>query len=99
MPTLDEITERLRERFAARSGFDATIKFDFGADGIVFVDATQTPPLVTNADSESECTIKIALVDFIDLTKGELNPTTAFMMGKLKVDGSMVIALKLVNVL
>jgi putative sterol carrier protein len=33
------------------------------------------------------------------MASGELSPTTAFMMGKLKVDGSMSIAMKLADVL
>jgi putative sterol carrier protein len=98
MATIDEITERMRERFAA-SDFDAKIKFDFGADGLIHVDGSQRPPAVGNADAEADCTITIALADFLDLVKGDLNPTTAFMMGKLKVDGSMAIALKLAGIL
>ena len=98
MATIEEITERMRERFAA-SDFDSKIKFDFGSDGLIHVDGSQKPPAVSNADAEADCTIKIALGDFLDLVKGELNPTTAFMMGKLKVDGSMAVALKLAGIL
>src|SRR5262245_38431845 len=99
MASIEEVTERMREKFAASEGFDSKIKFDFGGDGIVHVDGSQQPPAVSNADAEADCTIKISLADFLDLVKGELNPTTAFMMGKLKVDGSMAVALKLANVL
>lgn len=66
---------------------------------MIHVDGSQKPPSVSNADAEADCTITIAFADFLDLVKGELNPTTAFMMGKLKVDGSMAVALKLAGIL
>lgn len=97
--TLDEITEQMRERFGEDSGLDATFKFDFGDAGLVFVDAASVPHTVTNDDNDADCTISISLADFQDMASGELSPTTAFMMGKLKVDGSMSIAMKLADVL
>ena len=33
--------------------------------------------------------------DFVKMFKGELNPTQAFMSGKLKIKGDMMIAMKL----
>ena len=97
--TLDEITEQMRERFGEDSGLNATFKFDFGDAGLVFVDAASVPHSVTNEDNGADCTISISLDDFQEMASGELSPTTAFMMGKLKVDGSMSIAMKLADVL
>lgn len=97
--TLDEVTARLRERVREDSGLGARIKFDFGADGVVFLDASQTPNLVSNEDAEAECTIRISLDNFVDMGSGELSPTMAFMMGKLKVDGDLGLAMKLQGLL
>ncbi len=99
MTKLEEITEQLRERFGTDSGLDATFKFDFGDDGLIHVDAATVPHMVTNEDNDADCTISITLDDFLEMASGELNPTTAFMMGKLKIDGSMSIAMKLADVL
>ena len=99
MKTLAEVTQRLRERVGEDSGLDATFKFDFGADGVVHVDAATVPHVVTNEDREADCTISIALDDYLEMAGGELNPTTAFMMGKLKIDGSMSVAMKLADLL
>lgn len=93
--TIDALTQSFRERVGEDSGLSATVKFDFGADGVIFVDAASVPNRVSNEDREADCTIRMALDDFNDMIAGELNPTTAFMMGKLKVDGAMSLALKL----
>tara|TARA_R110002072_G_scaffold127016_1_gene264125 strand:+ start:542 stop:844 length:303 start_codon:yes stop_codon:yes gene_type:complete len=95
MATLQEITEGLRERVGEDSGLDATLKFDFGDEGIVYVDAASVPNVVSNEDKDADCTITISKDNFEALAKGDLDPTTAFMMGKLKIAGSMGIAMKL----
>ncbi|MAL78710.1 MAG: sterol-binding protein [Sneathiella sp.] len=95
MATLQEITEGLRERVGEDSGLDATLKFDFGDEGIVYLDAASVPNVVSNEDKDADCTITISKDNFEALAKGDLDPTTAFMMGKLKIAGSMGIAMKL----
>ena len=99
MNTLAEVTQRLRELVGEDSGLDASFKFDFGGDGLVHVDAATVPHVVSNEDRDADCTISIALDDFLEMAGGELNPTTAFMMGKLRIDGSMSVAMKLADVL
>jgi putative sterol carrier protein len=53
---------------------------------------------VSNEDAEADCTLSISIADFKSMASGELDPTTAFMMGKLKVDGDMTVAFKLQKV-
>ncbi len=98
MATLEEITEGMRERIGEDCGLDATLKFDFKGDGIVYVDADTVPNVVSNEDKDADCTIKITMDNFEALAAGDLDPTTAFMMGKLKIEGNMGIAMKLQSV-
>jgi len=92
--SLDAIANKIRERVAG-SGFDKSVKFDLGADGVIVIDG-QT---VSTQDGDADCTITISRDDFEALTAGELNPTMAFMSGKLKVAGDMSIAMQLSQVL
>lgn len=97
--SLEQITEGMRERVGEDCGLGAKVKWDFGDDGIILLDATQVPNVVSNEDGEADCTLKISMADFIAMTQGELDGTTAFMMGKLKIEGDMSIAMKLQSVL
>lgn len=91
---LKATTLLIRERAVKDSSLGATVKFAF-EEGVIFIDGTTIPIVVSNVDHDADCTISISLDDFASLVNGELDPTTAFMMGKLKVDGPMSIALKL----
>ena len=94
--SLDEIAGKLETRLV---GFNHTLKLDFEEDGILFVDATQTPPMVTQEDKDAEVTLRTSIETFQKILKGEQDPNIAFMMGKLKVSGSMGLALKLNSML
>ena len=45
--------------------------------------------------SEADCTISASEETLVKIAKGEANPTTAYMTGKLKIQGDMGAALKL----
>ena len=97
--SLETLTEQMRERVGEDSGLGATIKFVFEDDTVIFLDGASTPNSVSNEDRDADCTIRISMDDFKSIRAGELDATTAFMMGKLKVEGDMGIAMKLQSVL
>jgi putative sterol carrier protein len=97
--TLESSTETIRSNMGDDSGLGATVKFNFGDDGLIFMDGKSSPNSVSNDDAEADCTIIMSLENFENMLAGDLDPTTAFMMGKLKVEGDMTIAMKLSSVM
>ena len=92
-------TEAIRNKMGASSGLNATLKFDCGADGVVYLDGKSVPNSVSNEDKDADCTVAITQANLVALLTGELEPTTGFMMGKFKVSGDMSVALKLQRVI
>ncbi len=72
------------------------IKFDFGTDGVILLDGVAAA--VTNENAAAETTLRMSLDNFKALAKGKLNPTMAVMMGKIKIDGNMALAMQLQTV-
>ena len=97
--TLDECTNAIRTKVGSDSGLNASLKFDCGDDGIVYIDGKSTPNSVSNDNGEADCTVGITLENLTAMLEGDLDQATGFMMGKLKVSGDMSVALRLQRVI
>jgi putative sterol carrier protein len=96
---LNAATKVLREKVGSDSGLGTTLKFDCGSEGVVLIDGAAVPNVVSNDDGEAACTIALSMDTLGRLILRELDPTTAFMMGKLKVSGDMSVAMRLQHLL
>ncbi|HWK12944.1 MAG TPA: SCP2 sterol-binding domain-containing protein [Rhizobiaceae bacterium] len=92
--TLQEIADKIAAK-AGSADFSRSVKFDLGGDGVIVIDGAK----VSTQNADADCTIKLSKDDLESLMSGDLNPTMAFMQGKLKVEGDMSVAMQLSQVL
>ncbi|GAB4035947.1 SCP2 sterol-binding domain-containing protein [Spirosoma gilvum] len=92
--TLQELTEQIRTKVTHADNIDATVKL-VTDQGVVYIDATQSPAVVSNEDKPADCDLQVSIDNLVKMSSGDLNPMMAVMMGKLKIKGDMGIAMKM----
>lgn len=83
---VDAINARL-----GASGFDGSIKVEIENEGALIIDQDGARA----GDEEADCTMSASADTLQGMLEGDINPTSAFMSGKLTVDGDMSMAMKL----
>ena len=93
--TKTELAAKMQDAGAVLAG--KTVRLDFGDDGTIMLDGVGNT--VTEDDGAADTTIKVSWDDWQAMTDGQLDGMTAFMTGKLKVEGDMSNAMQLQGVL
>ena len=95
--TVQEFFATLPEKAdpAKTAGMHNTYVFDIQDVGQWTVAVEDGTVSVTEGAGEADCTIRANEETLTKIASGEANPTTAYMTGKLKIDGDMGAALKL----
>jgi sterol carrier protein 2 len=105
MSTLNKVFEEMNARITDEKAkkINSTYLFDIGGDdgGKWLADLTRTEgPYIEQKDGEAKCVISVAKAeDWVAIATGKMNPTSAFMQGKIKVKGDMSMAMKLQSLL
>ncbi len=86
---INQAVSALNEKLSG--GFDGVAKFVIEGEGAIMLDGDG----VREADEEAEVTLTASADTFQQILEGELDPTSAFMSGKLTLDGDMGMAMKL----
>lgn len=89
---IDAAVEALQAKVPS---FDASAKFVILDEGSLILDSNG----VRASDDDAEVTLTSDRDTFEGMLNGSVSPTTAFMTGKLKVEGAMGVAMKLATVL
>lgn len=76
-------------------GFDGTAKFVIEGEGAIMLDGTGARA----GDEDAEVTLTSDTDTFRAILDGDLDPASAFMSGRLKIDGDMGAAMRLGSVL
>ena len=95
---MSDMIEKAVEALNAKlgdAGFDGSAKFVIEGEGSLVLDAEG----VRIGDDDTNVVLTASAETFQGILEGDVNPTMAFMSGKLSIDGSMSEAMKLASVL
>lgn len=93
----DSLLNQFHDKLKFAPDFKKTVKFvikDEGDDAIL-VDCSERPAIVKHEDGEADVTLIADMNVFKGLMDGSQDPNMAFMMRKLKIKGSMGVAMRL----
>ena len=97
--TLDELTQAIRAKARQNVPLGHKVAFDLGETGTIFWDGTASPAEIGNEPGEAETTLRLSPDLLEKMIDGNANATMAYMTGKLKISGSMGVAMKINSLL
>jgi putative sterol carrier protein len=93
--TKQELVQRMQDGQAWVPG--KRVKLDFSDQGTVMLDGAAQQ--VSEDAGDADTTLKVSWDDWQQMAEGQLDGMTAFMTGKLKIEGDMSNAMQLQGVL
>jgi len=100
MADIPSLVEAMAERADALKDLGYKVRFDLtDAGGSILLDASAGGVAVEEATGEADAVLKLSTDTLDKLITGRIGPMLAFSTGRLKVEGSRGVALKLASLL
>jgi putative sterol carrier protein len=92
---ISKAIEALTEKLGGET-LSSSVKFQIGDEGAVRID---DGGVRADDGSDADVTLTADVDTFQSILQGDMNPTSAYMSGRLKLDGDMGAAMKLASLL
>ncbi|GGF69316.1 hypothetical protein GCM10007301_31260 [Azorhizobium oxalatiphilum] len=100
MADVSDLIDALSDRAGALAALNHTVRFDLtDADTSIFLDATGPVVHIEESKADAEAVLKLSSDTLDKLITGRIGPMLAFSTGRLRLEGSQGVALKLAGLL
>ncbi|WP_422123297.1 SCP2 sterol-binding domain-containing protein [Planococcus sp. X10-3] len=96
--TMEQIEKEINKNPEPISGMDTVYQFEIDGETYQLQMKDGTAKILEDSVSDPNCTLIMSSDNFHKFLAGKLNGMTAFMTGKLKIQGDMTKALKLESI-
>lgn len=93
------LTEKINNAPEGIAGINTVYQFDLSGDTYQLKIENGQVEYGEGVAFDAKCTLQMSDENFLKLVEGNLNPTMAFMTGKLKISGDLGLAMKLQSIL
>ncbi|MDB2543439.1 SCP2 sterol-binding domain-containing protein [Woeseiaceae bacterium] len=92
---LEELTQKIQEAISKKAAFGFNVRFDLDDDESIYVQATSEPVKVSSAKDPADTVFKVSKSNLEAMLDGKLSPMSAYITGKMKIEGDMTKAMQL----
>ncbi|MFZ3034682.1 MAG: SCP2 sterol-binding domain-containing protein [Parvibaculum sp.] len=92
---VSEITEFLKQSLPADAMLGARLKFVYPDVGVVMIDGSKAPNVVSNRDEEADCIVEIDPAVHLKMLHLEMDQGLAFRRGLMRISGDVAVAVRL----
>lgn len=96
---IDALTQRVRELTELVDPFGFDVKIDLGSDGVIHIASTEAPVVVSNENRPAATTLNVSASTLQAILAGRQKVMTAYMFGKIRVQGDVDKVMSLARVL
>ncbi len=94
--SLDDLKNNIEKRLSVAPPLGYVVELNFGDEGHVFLDGHQSPTKVLDSTDQSvDTTLTLSMEKMQAILDGNLDPNMAVLLGQMKINGKMGVALKL----
>jgi putative sterol carrier protein len=95
---IEELTEKVSVAVKKHQPFGFNVRFDVGDDQNIYVYGKNEPITVTNDSNSADTVFKVSSNDLSSMVEGDMSPMSAYITGKMKIEGDMGKAMQLSSI-
>lgn len=92
---LSYLVTYLEEEISGAAPIGAVLKFDYPDCGCLIIDGTGATNRISLKDEEADCVVSLGIETHAQMLRFELDQTSAFREGRMRIQGNIAVALKL----